>query len=186
VVKRLSKQLTCQIRVDSIENKGSCFSLEFVDVPPPEAPKIIKTPAQSVFSMLRILCIDDQQENLDAMETVLVKWGIEVRTAKNYKDGLTTASVFDPHILLVDYQLGRGPDGLEIIDMIRQQSNTILPACLVTAKRGDDLLKLCSDQGVNYLSKPIKPAKLRTLIQSMTKFIRNVEAAPKGKPKGKD
>jgi CheY-like chemotaxis protein len=81
--------------------------------------------------------------------------------------------------LLVDYQLGRGPDGLEIIELIRQQSNMILPACLVTAKRGDDLMKLCSEQGVNYLSKPIKPAKLRTLIQSMAKFIRNVKVGEK-------
>ena len=81
--------------------------------------------------------------------------------------------------MLVDYQLGRGLDGLEIIDLLRQQSNTILPACLVTAKRGDDLLKLCDDQGVNYLAKPLKPAKLRTLIQSMAKFIKNVDVESK-------
>ncbi len=179
VVKRLSQQLSCSMRVESVENKGSCFSLEFVDVPPPEAPKVILKPAQSIFSKLKILCVDDQQENLDAMETVLLKWGIQVGLARNYKDALTKAKELEPHILLVDYQLGRGPDGLEIIEMIRQQSNTIMPACLVTAKRGDDLLKLCNDQGVNYLSKPIKPAKLRTLIQSMAKFIRNVKVENK-------
>ena len=125
------------------------------------------------------MCVDDQQENLDAMHTLLSKWGIQVGTAKNHKDALEEAEKLQPHILLVDYQLGRGPDGLEIIEMIRQQSNTILPACLVTAKRGDDLLKLCSDQGVNYLSKPLKPAKMRTLIQSMAKFIKNVEVDEK-------
>lgn len=179
VVKRLSQQLSCQIKVESEENKGSCFSIEFLDVPPPETPKVIKQPAQSVFSKLKILCVDDQQENLDAMYTLLSKWGIEVGLAQNYKTALTEAQNMQPHILLVDYQLGRGPDGLEIIDMLRQQSNTILPACLVTAKRGDDLLKLCNDQGVNYLSKPIKPAKMRTLIQSMAKFIRNVEVEDK-------
>jgi CheY-like chemotaxis protein len=81
--------------------------------------------------------------------------------------------------LLVDYQLGRGPDGLEIIDLIRLQQNTILPACLVTAQRGEELMKACSEHGVNYLSKPLKPAKLRTLIQSMTKFIRQAEVADK-------
>jgi Na+/proline symporter/signal transduction histidine kinase len=179
VVKRLSQQLTCNVKVESKENKGSCFSLEFTQVAAPEVPKVIKQPAQSVFSKLKILCVDDQQENLDAMQTLLSKWGVEVGLAKNCKDALEEAKTLQPHILLVDYQLGRGPDGLEIIELIRQQSNMILPACLVTAKRGDDLMKLCSEQGVNYLSKPIKPAKLRTLIQSMAKFIRNVKVGEK-------
>lgn len=179
VVKRLSQQLSCQIKVDSIENKGSCFSIEFMEIPAPEKPLIVKQPAHAIFNKLRILCVDDQQENLDAMQTLLQKWGIEIGLAKNHVLALEESERLKPHIILVDYQLGRGPDGLEIIEMLRQQSNTILPACLVTAKRGDDLLKLCADQGVNYLAKPIKPAKLRTLIQSMAKFIRNVEIEDK-------
>lgn len=179
VVKRLTQQLDCQVRVRSIENKGSCFSVEFKQVPPPELAKVIKTPAQSVFNKLKILCIDDQKENLEAMDTLLSKWGIEIQTAQNYEAAKNIALSFQPHILLVDYQLGRGPDGLEIIDLIRQQQNTILPACLVTAQRGDALMKACSELGVNYLSKPLKPAKLRTLIQSMTKFIKHAEVADK-------
>jgi Na+/proline symporter/signal transduction histidine kinase/ActR/RegA family two-component response regulator len=179
VVRRLSQQLACNIRVDSIENRGSCFSIEFTSVTAPERPTIILNPVTPIFKKLRILCIDDQQENLDAMEAVLFKWGIKVGTAKSYTDAIDIAEQLQPHILLVDYQLGKGPDGLEIIDLLRQQLNTIVPACLVTAKRGDDLLKLCTEQGVNYLSKPIKPAKLRALIQSMAKFIRNVDVESK-------
>jgi Na+/proline symporter/signal transduction histidine kinase/CheY-like chemotaxis protein len=179
VVKRLTQQLDCQVKVHSIENTGSCFSVVFKQVPPPELPKVIKSPSQAIFNQLRILCIDDQKENLDAMETLLSKWGIEIETAQNYEAAKAIAVSFDPHILLVDYQLGRGPDGLEIIDLLRQQQNTILPACLITAQRGEALMKACSELGVNYLSKPLKPAKLRTLIQSMTKFIRHAKVANK-------
>ncbi|MGQ8364878.1 PAS domain-containing hybrid sensor histidine kinase/response regulator [Glaciecola sp. 1036] len=173
VVKRLSQQLDCQIKVISQENHGSCFTVQFRKVDAPEIAKVVKSPLQMVFSKLKILCIDDQQENLDAMRTLLNKWGCTVEVARNYEIGLEKAKEFDPHILLVDYQLGKGPDGLEIIDLIRQQQNIILPACLVTAKRGDDLLKLCNEQGVNYLAKPLKPAKLRSLLQTMSKFIRH-------------
>ncbi|MFT4652582.1 MAG: Na+/proline symporter/signal transduction histidine kinase [Patiriisocius sp.] len=179
VVKRLSQQLACKVRVDSQEHNGACFSIELISVAPPEKPMVVITPANSVFSKLRILCIDDQQENLDAMKTILVKWGIEVAIAKSYKESIEMANMLKPHILLVDYQLGKGPNGLEIIELLRLQLNTILPACLVTAKKSDDLLKLCSEQGVNYLSKPIKPAKLRSLIQTMAKFIRNVDITEK-------
>lgn len=179
VVKRLTQQLSCQVRVNSVETKGSCFSIEFAQVPPPETPTVIKAPVKSMFSKLKILCIDDQRENVDAMQALLTKWGIEVETAQSYEKAVEIAKAFEPHILLVDYQLGRGPDGLEIIDLIRQKLNTILPACLITAQRGDELMKACSENGVNYLSKPLKPAKLRTLIQSMTKFIKHAEVADK-------
>lgn len=173
VVKRFSQQLECQIKVESIENKGSCFRIEFAEMPPPTESIATVASPKSVFNELRILCVDDQQENLDAMETLLTKWGAQIRTATNVGSALSSAESFQPHILLMDYQLGKGPDGLEVIESIRNVLEGYLPACLVTAKRGDDLLELCSSQDVNYLSKPIKPAKLRALIQTMSKQIRN-------------
>ena len=175
VVKRLSTQLACNIRVDSKEQVGSCFSIEFNSVEAPQTTFEPVNPANAVFSKLRILCIDDQKENLDAMQTVLTKWGIEVQLAKSYDESISVASTFNPHILLVDYQLGKGPDGLKIIDLLRQQLNIILPACLITAKNNEELLSLCKEHGVNYLSKPLKPAKLRALINSMAKFIQHVD-----------
>ncbi len=172
VVKRLSQQLQCSIKVVSEEGTGSCFSILFDLIDAPETTGVVVSKTTSVFSGLRILCVDDQQENLDAMQTLLTKWGIEVQIAQNYEQAVTTAQHFLPQIILVDYQLGKGPDGLAIIEAIRASLNMVIPACLVTAKRDDELIKLCQEQGVNYLSKPLKPAKLRTLIQSMTKFIR--------------
>jgi CheY-like chemotaxis protein len=147
----------------------------FDAVAPPEPVGKIVSATRSVFTGLRILCVDDQQENLDAMQTLLSKWGVNTQTALNAEQALEKAISFEPQILLVDYQLGKGPDGLAIIESIRMELNIVLPACLVTAKRGDDLIKMCKEQGVNYLNKPLKPAKLRTLIQSMTKFIRSAK-----------
>jgi CheY-like chemotaxis protein/anti-sigma regulatory factor (Ser/Thr protein kinase) len=172
VVKRLSQQLQCSVKVVSEENRGSCFSIMFNLVDAPEFAGVVVARATSVFSGLRVLCVDDQEENLDAMQTLLTKWGVEVQTAQDYEKAVTMAQEFLPQIILVDYQLGEGPNGLAIIEEIRAKLNMVIPACLVTANRDDDLIKRCKEQGVNYLSKPIKPAKLRTLIQSMTKFIR--------------
>ena len=179
VVKRLTAQMDCSVKVDSEEGKGSTFTLLIDRVDPPEAPKVIVNASHSVFSGLKVLCVDDQQENLDAMYILLTKWGVEVDTATNYESALEVAKDFDPQILLVDYQLGKGPNGLDIIEALRQQSNTILPACLVTAKRDDDLVAQCREHGVNFMNKPLKPAKLRTLIQSMTKYIRNAKVKTK-------
>lgn len=179
VVKRLTAQMDCSVKVDSEEGKGSTFTLILDQVAPPERAKLVVTTTNSVFSGLKILCVDDQQENLDAMYILLSKWGIEVDTANGYESAIETANKFEPQILLVDYQLGKGPNGLDIIEALRQQCNTILPACLVTAKRDDELVAQCREHGVNFMNKPLKPAKLRTLIQSMTKYIRNAKVKTK-------
>ena len=178
VVKRLTQKIACSIDVRSTEHKGSCFSLYLDWCSPPIQPKVLVSNTSSLFSGLRVLCIDDQEENLDAMLTLLSKWGIEVAIAADFDSAREQARIHEPQILLVDYQLGKGPNGLQIIESLRQERNTILPACLITAKRGDDLSASCREQGVNFMSKPIKPAKLRSLLQSMTKYIKsaNVES----------
>lgn len=175
VVKKLASQLDCSVKVESEETKGSTFTISIKQVDSPEQYQVLRSAINSAISGLRILCIDDQTENLDAMSTLLKKWGVEVSTAHNDQSALKTAKLFCPHILLVDYQLGRGLNGLEIIEQIRQQSKAILPACLVTARMDDTLIADCRDNGVNYLNKPLQPAKLRTLIQSMAKYVKRTK-----------
>ena len=77
-----------------------------------------------------------------------------------------------PDVILMDYQLGRDVNGLDLIDAIRQHLDIVIPASLVTATHDEDLVTRCKEQGVNYLSKPIKPAKLRALLKSMTRHIK--------------
>ena len=125
------------------------------------------------FRGLRVLCVDDQQENLDALQTLLEKWGVSTVLADNWDDAITQADIFSPQILLMDYQLGNDQNGLDLIDAIRQHLDIVLPASLVTATHDEDVVTRCKEQGVNYLSKPIKPAKLRALLKSMTRHIKS-------------
>ena len=172
VVRRLSHQMQCKIHVDSEVGRGSCFSLSF----PVSTPQIAQQQTQgnptASFGSLRVLCVDDQQENLDAMQTLLERWGISVVLADNWDDAIKQADIFSPQILLMDYQLGNGVNGLDLIEAIRQHLDVVLPASLVTATHDEDLVTRCKEQGVNYLSKPLKPAKLRALLKSMTRHVK--------------
>ena len=172
VVRRLSMQMKGNISVNSTPGRGSCFSLVLPQASQRQKnlPNRIGRPAQ--FQGLRVLCVDDQQENLDALRTLLEKWGVKVVTADNWDDALTQADIFSPQILLMDYQLSEHHNGLDLIDAIRQHLNIVLPATLITANQEQSLLDTAREQGVNYLSKPIKPAKLRALLQSMTRYIK--------------
>lgn len=167
VVSRLATQMDCPIAVKSKVATGSCFSIRLPRTAPQQDKHNKKCPRMTPFRGIRVLCVDDQQENLDAMQTLLDKWQVEVSLARNWQQALEQASQQHPHILLVDYQLGNEANGLSLINKIRHQQEEYIPASLVTANQDKALVKLCQQQDIHYLNKPIKPHKLRALLQSM-------------------
>ncbi|MBU2976679.1 PAS-domain containing protein [Alteromonas sp. C1M14] len=173
VVRRLSQQMQSKIQVTSKSGKGSCFQLELGKASPRRQANQEKLSKTATFRGLRVLCVDDQQENLDALRTLLEKWGITVVLANNWDEALRQADLFAPQILLMDYQLGPNLNGLDLIEAIRQHLNIVVPASLVTANHEEALIAQCKSQGVNYLTKPLKPAKLRALLQSLTRHIKD-------------
>ena len=127
--------------------------------------------ARSSFSGLRILCVDDQQENLNALQALLERWSITVEVAQTRNAALAIAESFKPQIVLMDYQLGNYDNDLDVIDALRNQLDMVCPACLVTAVQDNDVIQACKQHGVHYMNKPVKPAKLRALLQAMTRHI---------------
>ncbi|WP_137168101.1 PAS domain-containing hybrid sensor histidine kinase/response regulator [Salinimonas lutimaris] len=176
VVRRLSSQMNSKVEVTSRLGTGSCFTLALPRASERQQRRQLRPSRPATFKGLRALCVDDQQENLDALKTLLEKWGITVVLADNWDDAIKQADIFGPHILLMDYQLGEQHNGLDLIDAIRQHLNIVLPATLITANQDDALLARAREQGVNYLSKPLKPARLRALLQSMTRYIRDAQS----------
>ena len=177
VVRRLSLQLNSDISVNSKVGKGSCFSFSLTKAEPKLVSNVIAKPRSTTFTGMNVLCVDDQRENLDAMQTLLQKWGVNVFLANNWDDALKVCEVIQPQILLMDYQLSHDSEknGLALIEEIRHRLNIVVPAALITATPDESLVTQCKAQGVNFLAKPLKPAKLRALLQSMTRYIREAK-----------
>ncbi len=177
VVRRLGVQLNSDIRVLSKVGKGSCFSFTLAKTQPKKVSNENTKPRNTTFTGMDVLCVDDQRENLDAMHTLLTKWGINVVVATNWDDALTLIKTIQPQILLMDYQLSHDDqkNGLALIEEIRTRLNIVVPAALITATPDESLVTQCKAQGVNFLAKPLKPAKLRALLQSMTRYIREAK-----------
>lgn len=170
VVTRLGQQLESPVMVKSIPNVGSCFSIKLplCDI------KITGNENRTVnkvllnFAKMKVLCIDDQQENLDALSALLSKWKAQVVLATHRADAMNFVSIQqEPHVLMVDYHLGSTDNGLDLIQDIRQHLDKKIPAILLTANREDNIIKKCQELDVSYLSKPVKPAKLRVLLQAI-------------------
>ncbi|MCU7553683.1 hybrid sensor histidine kinase/response regulator [Alteromonas sp. ASW11-19] len=175
VVRRLSSQLGAAIKVTSTPGQGSCFSLNLPTTHSPAAGGDTTRPRTGDFTGLRVLCVDDQQQNLDAMQTLLQKWGAEVCVADSRQQALETAREFAPQVLLMDYHLGHGDNGLALIDTLRDAYDALLPAALITANQEEDLRDRCKAQSVHYLAKPLKPARLRALLQQMQREAKTFE-----------
>src|SRR5699024_8697540 len=105
----------------------------------PLAPETVVTGAalNSQLKGLRVLCLDNDVEILMGVRTLLTQWGVEVLTATTVDEALTKMAE-QPHVLLVDYHLHDRLNGLDSLDLLRQEAKHIHGA-LFTADGSDQV-----------------------------------------------
>jgi CheY-like chemotaxis protein len=174
IVDRLAKLLGHRIELRSSLGKGSVFSIEV-----PLAPQAAKLPVASAqlpatqepegdMSPLigkRLLVVDDDALVLSSTSSILASWGCEVSTATSISDVRTLlqqGAIWD--LVITDYQLDNEGNGIDVIALIRQYYNRQIPCILISGDIGPAVLKLASVGGHHLLHKPVRPAKLRSLV----------------------
>jgi CheY-like chemotaxis protein len=70
-------------------------------------------------------------------------------------------------IIISDLRLGGEVDGIEAIRMLRNQSGTHVPAFLISGDTGAEVRQQAKASGLVLLSKPVRPAKLRSLVRHL-------------------
>ena len=166
VVARLSKLLDLRVNIRSAPGQGSCFSINLPTTDPIVSVPVNPQKKINGIAGIKALCLDDEDTNLDAMQTLLTRWQVETVTANRYDKALLLLTEESPDVLLVDYQLGDHRTGLDFIAEVRTTLKREVPAILITAVRDEALLLEAQHQSVHYLPKPVKPAKLRALLSS--------------------
>jgi two-component system, sensor histidine kinase len=169
IVKRMSNALDHRIQLRSRVGRGSCFS---ISAPSAEAPGRIEAasvPAALTASLAGqpLLVIDNDLTVLEAMQTLLARWGADVRLARDLDDiaEILSDTAFRPALILADYQLDDGLTGLEAVARVRQTINTTVPAIIITADRRESTSTGAMRAGCELLYKPVRPAELRALMQ---------------------
>ena len=114
---------------------------------------------------VKILLVDDKQENLVAIEAVLDGLGQEVVKARSGKDALRACLEHDFAAILLDVKMP-DMDGFETAAMIRERERSSgTPIIFLTALRSDEHLFRGYYMGaVDYLYKPIVPDVLRSKV----------------------
>ena len=70
-----------------------------------------------------------------------------------------------------DYQLGSDKNGFDVIALVRQHHNKPIPCILISGDTAPAFLEMASANGHHLLQKPVKPGKLRSLIEHMLKVV---------------
>jgi signal transduction histidine kinase len=119
---------------------------------------------------LRILVVDDAEDALSLVETILKQQHAEVQTAGSAREALALFEDWRPNILVSDIEMPV-MDGYSLIHQIRaleDPQSRILPAIALTAyTRVEDRLRALSEGFQMHVSKPVHAAELVTVIASL-------------------
>lgn len=171
IVERIAQMLGLQVSVQSQLGKGSVFS---VDVPISHAPALSTTTnpqdtsqaGQVDLKGVGILIVDNEGSITHSMADLLVEWGATPHCALSKSSALSEIKYSNklPRVVLADYHLEQGETGIEVIEEIHEQYNRLIPGVIISADRSKKLKQECERLGYYLLNKPLKPAKLRALL----------------------
>ncbi len=159
LVERITRLLGGRIDVASVPGKGSRFSLilPMLDAAVPKAPVATRAATVPSGRALNVLVIDNDERIVEASMALLERLGHHPSGAANTAEALACCQGAD--LMLVDYQLDNGEDGLSLIEAVRARHREI-PALLITAESGEAMLKRAAAMGITVLAKPVDPQAL--------------------------
>jgi len=165
IVNKSAKLMGLQVRVRSRPGHGSMFAIE---IPQGQAIPAEETPISKPPSMrLKIGLVDDNAGVLEAFTFALNTFGHDVIAAMNGRELFERLGNQKPDILISDYRLAEGANGLELITASRAIFGNNLPAILITGDTDPELLCTMAKQGVTVCHKPLKIAALEVAIREL-------------------
>jgi CheY-like chemotaxis protein/anti-sigma regulatory factor (Ser/Thr protein kinase) len=172
IVQRISRVLDHPVSLRSQLGRGTVFTVEVPQSLAPPVATVARPPIlQPTLGPERaaVLCIDNQRSILDGMQTLLTHWACSVRTATGQADmqALLERDPQPPDLVIADYHLDDGADGIACIEIVRRRFGADVPAILITADQSESLKAKAGACGLPVLSKPIKPAALRALMRRL-------------------
>jgi len=116
-----------------------------------------------------VLVLDDDVSVLDAMRSLLERWGCDVVTAASPEEAeASLASGSEPpDLLVVDYRLRRHASGIETVGRLRDLAGSPIPALVITGDTAPDRLREAQESGHPLLHKPVQPAQLRSVMRHL-------------------
>lgn len=172
IVRRMADALDHKLELRSLVGRGSRFSVTApFAAPPSKSDSAHAVPVENNDDLVArpLIVIDNDLGVLGAMQTLLSRWGADVRPARDIDDvgEILSDPAFSPAIILADYHLDGGVLGIDVVSRIRSCLGRHVPAILITADRTDAATRAALQSKCELLYKPLRPAELRALMQHL-------------------
>jgi Na+/proline symporter/signal transduction histidine kinase len=169
ICERIAHMLGHRLDLVSREGRGSCFSVTVPrGVAEPRPTRLPRGPGAAAEQLpLTVLCLDDDEAILDGMRALLGRWGVDCRTARTVAEAAAELRACPADLILADYHLGGGMDGLQALRELREAIDPLPPTALITADGSSELKQRARALGYPVLHKPVRPAALRALLTAL-------------------
>lgn len=169
IVRRCAQLIQSRITVRSEPGGGSCFSIHLgPSVEPCAEPPAGPPPRHQLSGVVAV--VENDPAILEGLREMLTEWGF-VPVAGSSPTQVQASLVrlkLRPHAILSDLHLGLAVTGFDAIASLRRSTGlTHLPAVILTGDLSPDHLQLAKAQDIRLEHKPMRPARLRELLESM-------------------
>lgn len=170
MVDRACQLLNHPLHLASQPGQGTCFSVEL-----PRAPDHLRPVAPELPSHIPIepgenggriiLLVENDGELRNAMSQTLERLGVSVIEAETGEAALELLDELSiaPDVCLIDYQLGEGMSGVDLIQLLFARHGT-LPARIITANRAPQIRAAVRDAGLEIMWKPVNSEALASFV----------------------
>lgn len=172
IVERLSRLLRAPLTVRSQLGKGSLFAFDLQQAEHADMPSMRQARREGDAENLSgttVVLVDDEELSLDAAQTLLEQWGCTVIPAPSASVALQrlATSTTAPDVLICDYKLRDDETGLGVIETLRTEFNTDIPAVVLTGESDPDEVRHVARNGLAVLQKPLHEEELKEVLRAL-------------------
>jgi len=121
-----------------------------------------------------ILLVDDDNEIVESMRTVLESKGYRVMVARDGNAGLTVAERENPDLIVLDMMMPK-KSGFLVLEKLKGRPGGLIPTIMITGNEGSRHRAYAEMLGVrDYIRKPF----------AMEKLVKSVEKVLEANPSG--
>ena len=183
IVQRLGDLMGHRIRVRSRHGQGSVFAVEVMLTPSGTAPQLEPRlhgmdggSGVAIFRTGTILVVEDDPDVCELLELFLKEEHYRAVTAR---DGVAALELvmhgtIRPDLILADYNLPNGMDGLQLAGKLREQLHRQIPAIILTGDISSASLRDIARQHCFQFNKPVK---LKELMETIQRLLPKSQAA---------
>ena len=168
IVERLANLLGHPIDVKSRPGHGSMFSIS-VPIESPARSALRSSPGKLALECAQgsasILVIEDDPMIRELLEMLLRDAG---HCPIGAADGVVAlASTERPDLIVADFNLPNGPNGVEVIAQLREKFHREIPAIVITGDISAQTLRAIANLGSTHLDKPVETAELLRVVTNL-------------------